>query len=259
MKYAVIGAGISGITLAKNLNDSVIVEKSRGIGGRIASRRLGAFTLNHGSHIESINDPHDWIKQEAQGLHILKSWEVSYLEFSSNGIKIYSNQNQMIEAKNLILTVPAPQAQLILDRSGLPSHFLDPVSYKSSIQFMLLAESKTNVLGLEKYFSKVHQKELIQNQSLSLYEIKDEFLEKFIEFNKDEIKDFCLELIDHQAIDCHAHKWRYSEVSSSIAPEFQTYFKNKCIFLAGDYFGNKGIESSLESVKVVLKSLKDYM
>lgn len=51
-KIAIIGAGISGIILAQELNkfyDVEIFEKSRGVGGRISTRRDGDFTFDHGA------------------------------------------------------------------------------------------------------------------------------------------------------------------------------------------------------------------
>jgi renalase len=51
-KIAIIGAGISGIILAQELNkfyDVEIFEKSRGVGGRISTRRDLDFTFDHGA------------------------------------------------------------------------------------------------------------------------------------------------------------------------------------------------------------------
>ncbi|MBW4708208.1 NAD(P)-binding protein [Roseobacter sp. YSTF-M11] len=51
-KIAIIGAGISGLCLAHRLKDVAAVrifEKSRGMGGRMATRRAGAFRFDHGA------------------------------------------------------------------------------------------------------------------------------------------------------------------------------------------------------------------
>ncbi|MBL6623389.1 MAG: NAD(P)-binding protein, partial [Rhizobiales bacterium] len=47
VKIAIIGAGISGLALAntiKNNADVELFEKSRGFGGRVATRRAGDFS-----------------------------------------------------------------------------------------------------------------------------------------------------------------------------------------------------------------------
>lgn len=49
---AIIGAGIAGITLARNLSahaDVTVFEKSRGLGGRMANRRREGFSFDHGA------------------------------------------------------------------------------------------------------------------------------------------------------------------------------------------------------------------
>lgn len=49
---AIIGAGLAGITLAAELQDSAqtrVLEKSRGFGGRMATRRTGSFQFDHGA------------------------------------------------------------------------------------------------------------------------------------------------------------------------------------------------------------------
>ena len=52
LKIAIIGAGISGITLANNLKEIAevkIFEKSRGVGGRMSSRYSEKFSFDHGA------------------------------------------------------------------------------------------------------------------------------------------------------------------------------------------------------------------
>ena len=66
---AVIGAGITGITLANLLQKKVnltIFEKSRGVGGRMSTRRAEPYQFNHGNH--------NW-----HGKYITKLFSVSYV------------------------------------------------------------------------------------------------------------------------------------------------------------------------------------
>lgn len=51
-RIAIIGAGISGLTLAQNLKnhaDVVVYEKSRGVGGRMSTRYADPFYFDHGT------------------------------------------------------------------------------------------------------------------------------------------------------------------------------------------------------------------
>ena len=52
MKIAVIGAGIAGITFARQLAENAnvtVFEKSRGYGGRMSVRRSGHWQFDHGA------------------------------------------------------------------------------------------------------------------------------------------------------------------------------------------------------------------
>lgn len=261
-EVCIIGAGISGLILAKNLSDAVVLEKSRGVGGRIASRRLGPYSLNHGPENihdplskKVIEDPHAWMKDAADGLNILRSWEVARLEVSPGSIKVLSSSGESIEAKRIILTAPAPQAQAILERSGITADFLSQVRYTSIIQFMFLAESNVCLKDLEEHMIRKRSKDLEQNLSLHLYEMRSSCLKDFLEMDKEEIKKFCLSKIPSGVHDCHAHRWKYAEVETPIDHKYQFAFQEKNIFLAGDYFGKDGIESSLGSTASLLDKL----
>jgi renalase len=51
-RIAIIGAGIAGLALARLLQphaELVVFDKSRGVGGRMASRRIGTFGFDHGA------------------------------------------------------------------------------------------------------------------------------------------------------------------------------------------------------------------
>ena len=253
-EFIIIGAGPSGVLLANHFKDSIILEKSRGVGGRLASRRLGGFSLNHGPQEVLINnklitDPHKWIKEQASGLTILNNWEVSHLEVENERVKIFGTANQYLECKKVILTCPAPQTKLILERSNLTAEFLGDVKYKSVVQFMMLSSNSIKTDQLEKIFENKHRILLPEYQSLQLYEVKQEFLNQFLEMDKEQIKSFCQSQVEGNILDSHAHKWRYSEVTDPISSKYQFNFAKKNIFLAGDYFGTEGVQSSIEAVK----------
>ena len=58
MKIAIIGDGLSGLTLAHRLKDFselTLFEKSRGFGGRMAARRYKNFQFDHGVHFLKLN------------------------------------------------------------------------------------------------------------------------------------------------------------------------------------------------------------
>ena len=51
-RIVIIGAGLAGLTAARSLGgrfDVVVLDKGRGVGGRMATRRIGAATVDHGA------------------------------------------------------------------------------------------------------------------------------------------------------------------------------------------------------------------
>jgi len=59
--HLIIGAGITGLTCAAALRDAgknpVVLEKSRGLGGRISTRRAGELRFDHGAQFARAKSP----------------------------------------------------------------------------------------------------------------------------------------------------------------------------------------------------------
>ena len=81
-RVAVIGAGISGLTCARTLTDHgvavTVFEKSRGVGGRMATRRMeDGLAFDHGAQYFTVSD-------ESFGRHV-RSWQDAGLVESWEG------------------------------------------------------------------------------------------------------------------------------------------------------------------------------
>ena len=97
---AVIGAGITGITLANLLQKKVnltVYEKSRGVGGRMATRRAEPYQFNHGAQYFKIENKafkdflYPLIKNK-----IIKPWEAKHIEiFNKEVIKRVNINNKI--------------------------------------------------------------------------------------------------------------------------------------------------------------------
>ncbi len=89
-KIAVIGAGLSGITVARSLeNDAevTIFEKSRGVGGRMATRRNGPHAFDHGAQYFTIRSQE--FKAFIQPLiesGIIAPWEAQHAQYDGSQI-----------------------------------------------------------------------------------------------------------------------------------------------------------------------------
>jgi predicted NAD/FAD-dependent oxidoreductase len=66
MRVAVVGAGLAGLVAARSLaadHDVVVFDKGRSVGGRLATRRIGAATLDHGAQFFTVRG--DRLRQQA--------------------------------------------------------------------------------------------------------------------------------------------------------------------------------------------------
>lgn len=83
-RVAIVGAGLAGLTVARHIGDSaqaVVFEKSRGPGGRMATRRAPPFAFDHGAQFFTANEPafiaavRSW-----QQAGVVKIWQPRFAE-----------------------------------------------------------------------------------------------------------------------------------------------------------------------------------
>jgi renalase len=87
---AIIGAGIAGLACAQALTQAgqnvILLDKSRGVGGRVATRRLHATHADHGTcYLSPANDPEfQHLIQDLLTAGILQIWTDTVYEFSTD-------------------------------------------------------------------------------------------------------------------------------------------------------------------------------
>lgn len=150
MRVAVVGAGLCGLAAARELvalgHEVVVVEKSRGLGGRLATRRAEGTVLDHGSRvvaapagtplralIDGLGAP-DRVelaggvafsagatrlpKLMAGGLDVRLGVRLAALRAAGAGLELgdeQGNTHGVVDA--VVVTAPAPQAADLLARS----------------------------------------------------------------------------------------------------------------------------------------------
>ena len=150
MRVAVVGAGLAGLAAARELradgHEVVVFEKSRGLGGRLASRRAEGTVLDHGSpvltapsgtalrrladalHADDRVDLDDGIafasgatrlpKLIAGRLDVRLGVRLAALRDAGGALELGDEQgNTHGTADGVVITAPAPQAADLLDRS----------------------------------------------------------------------------------------------------------------------------------------------
>jgi renalase len=71
-RLVIVGAGVAGLTAARALAgyyEVVVLDKSRGVGGRMATRRIGAATIDHGAQF--------FTTHTAEFAEVVSSWAVA--------------------------------------------------------------------------------------------------------------------------------------------------------------------------------------
>jgi len=157
----VIGAGMAGLTCARQLRQAglniTIVEKSAGVGGRMATRRLQGTWVDHGAQLlSSKSDDFGRFIRKMQDQGLVKEWTRNVYQLSSEGLvppaanhrhqryccplgmtaitkylasgltimnntrivgvshsdrlwQLVSDRQDMVEARAIVSTIPAPQ------------------------------------------------------------------------------------------------------------------------------------------------------
>lgn len=85
MRLAIVGAGLSGLTLARLLSphmEVTLFEKSRGVGGRMATRRAEPFQFDHGAqYFTARAEPFQNFIAPFLASGLIKQWDTTYAQF----------------------------------------------------------------------------------------------------------------------------------------------------------------------------------
>ncbi len=143
----VLGAGIAGLTAATHLNEKgysvLLLDKGRGVGGRVATRRVKDFPANHGAPCFRLDrpdvvqvwknalasvaftpaplglDPRAYVCAEgisqlpkalAKGLTVKLETTVTQIERQQDLWRLSTSSGETWEAPKLLITAPLPQA-----------------------------------------------------------------------------------------------------------------------------------------------------
>lgn len=186
MDTVIIGAGLSGLLLARGLQaggaNPVIVEKSRGFGGRLATKRLGVAALDSGAQFLTARDPAfaalvaEWEragllaawpasgpgrlvgrpamtavpKALAAGLDIRREHRATAVRRVAGRWEIHVLDRPALTADRLVLTCPVPQALALLDAGpvALPEALraeLDTLTYHPCLAALVVLDGPSRV------------------------------------------------------------------------------------------------------------------
>ncbi|MCZ8156948.1 MAG: FAD-dependent oxidoreductase [Leptospira sp.] len=182
--YTILGAGISGLTLARSLKakgkDVLLLEKSKGLGGRMATRRIGDLRYDHGAQF--LRDDGDafqrlsklvqnqspflpWFQNDVgsylcgktgmtfiaqalgEDLLIERETKVTRLHPFSDHIEIRTDGEKIIRTNHLILTSPLPQSLELLETSQISyPQALKEIRYAKALVLLFEVEAPSSQL-----------------------------------------------------------------------------------------------------------------
>ncbi len=160
MRVVVVGAGLTGLVAARRLardHDVKVLDKGRSVGGRLATRRIGAATLDHGAQFFTVRGDalrrqvDDWLERDvarvwchgfadsqdgypryrgtagmnalakdlATGLDCRTDQLVFACRPTESGWDVVIDDGRVIEADALVLTCPVPQSWSLLVQAEL--------------------------------------------------------------------------------------------------------------------------------------------
>jgi hypothetical protein len=169
-KVAIIGAGMAGLAAARVLRDAgavcTVFDKSRGLGGRMATRRTGEFAFDHGAQYFTARGPRfralvdewraaghaaNWHEEAivgapgmtaparamAAGLETVMGCEVKSLRRDAQGWSLHAEDATHEGFAAVVVATPAPQTIPLLESGGVSFHELKTVRYAPCLALML--------------------------------------------------------------------------------------------------------------------------
>ncbi|MCG2787207.1 MAG: FAD-dependent oxidoreductase [Anaerolineae bacterium] len=185
----IVGAGIAGLLAAADLQASgfqpLVVDKGRGVGGRLASRRIGSATFDHGAQFITARTPRlAALLNEWQGLGLVTEWYrgtsaehiywrgvpsmtaipkhlakplnvrlemkmTALQQADSHWLAIFEN-GETIAANAVLLTAPVPQSLAMLDAGGVALEAskreqLEAVDYEPCLAVMAVLNAPSKI------------------------------------------------------------------------------------------------------------------
>ncbi len=268
MEYVIVGAGLSGLQLGNALQqqnkDYLILEKSKGLGGRIATRRIDELGLDHGALFldEKPHYSNSQIEQTTRGyfspggmnqiakimardLKIKKEQKLSHIKKSTSGWLLKTEEGLELESQKLILTAPLPQALELLEKNDLApikDHELYSIQYTKALILLAILESCE---GFKSTIFENHEFQLMKERNLHpkglVLQCSAEFSELHFEdpemTSLSAINDFIKRspFASAKIEKSELKKWRYSRPLKTYS---QPYIElHPHLFVCGDGFG----------------------
>ncbi|AUD04591.1 NAD(P)/FAD-dependent oxidoreductase [Spirosoma pollinicola] len=305
----IIGAGMAGLTTARELRlqgwDVIVLDKGRGVGGRLATRRIEQARADHGAQYFSATTPaFQEVVQELLADKVIAKWEpaqpspadttvdqphyigidgmntvakalaknltvhtsetiVSFRVDDSQWL-VETESGGQYRADALLITIPAPQALALIEKSGFPittadKSALSAIAYQPCLAVMVALHQPSTMPNAVRYdtgdiawVADNAQKGISLGQpSITIHASAD--------FSRTHFDDD-LNAIGRQLVDqlsdlipadnistIQVHRWRYSLADQRHPAPFLKAEAPLTLLFGGDGFGEGNVEGAFTS------------
>ncbi|MCZ7554984.1 MAG: FAD-dependent oxidoreductase [Bacteroidia bacterium] len=306
----IIGAGIAGLSAGRELHRQgihvTILEKARGVGGRMATRRFAGGVFDHGTQYfapasawfqtridEWVRDGYsrEWFrvsqyemdprfvsaarycglpamtaipKHLAEGLDLHTEVRVSALRQAQEQWQAVTVEGQEYHAQACILTAPLPQSLEIIAHSDIDElpdlGDLRDVTYNPCITVLATCAQAPSLPdngvlelaeGVVLRIMDNHRKGISPDCHAVTIHASADFSREH--FDSDPavsgalLLEAALPLLGVPVREWQAHRWRFSTVPNPVDAPYFSVREAPPLILAGDAFGNNGVEGAARS------------
>ncbi|CAA6806765.1 MAG: Putative NAD/FAD-dependent oxidoreductase [uncultured Sulfurovum sp.] len=299
MNIAIIGAGFSGSYLAHKLHakghDVSLFEKSRGVGGRMATRYMENTQVNHGcntiqttvkefqSFCDSMVEKNLLEKKEqnaytatsingmlkylTKDIHLERNTLITSINYDNQQYTLKDNNNYAYKGFDfLILTIPS--AQILNLDFEIDKNLADKLAQVHYDSVATLVLTGKNIAELDKIqLSKMkHLKKLYApKDNTYVIQMDRDFSKKYRHLNKNSITPYIVQEIQRVVpnfklynYEYFSHLWKYGLTSKTLDLPY-VYKQQENYAICGDWLMGDSVEDAFMSVENFMTLESDFL
>lgn len=278
----IIGCGLSGLLFAQKIKGDYgplfFLDKARGVGGRMATRRWDGARFDHGT--QTLNElPHDdaagmtaTAKLWAEGRQVILEKKVLRLVKGVNDWSIETEGGETFSASAVVLTAPLPQSLDILDQSQIayPPHLKGITYHKAIIALVKFAQKHRPI---DKVIREPHEHvEAVYDQmqkgvsTLPAWTVvfNSLFSEQHFEKTDEELLEMAKKIMTEINIPLPSHeiqikKWRFARVKNPSNEKFVQVTQTPPLYLIGDALSGGDVTGAKASAEALAEHFRQIL
>ena len=289
----IVGCGLCGLLIARGLQergeDVFLLDKSRGVGGRIATRRFEGGHYDTGTPIIPKRDT--WMepfvgagilqpeglgfrsvpvmttlpKAMAEGLDLYLGERLEALVRETSSWKLKTANGEFGPVKELILTLPVPQMLDLLRASSIELDVqqrkaLEQVEYRKQLMLLAKVEEAFDFKrdGLITEVVDQGERGSPAEEGHYLLSFSTKFSDEHYDLKDEEVIEMMEVALKERGIRplrVNLKRWKFSRVTKAYKGEGPGLIGHPGLWMAGDAFGGGDVAGAVSSAKSILNSL----